>query len=59
MAKLEYEEQTRNDKDLHDKIAAERADAKYQKHYNTCKEMMNDVVDFASKVAEYRDLTEE
>ena len=58
LAKLEYEEQTKKDKELHDQIAAERAEAKYRKHYDMCYEIVLQMVDFTSKVAEYRELTE-
>ncbi|XP_062579929.1 sperm flagellar protein 2-like isoform X2 [Saccostrea cucullata] len=58
LAKLEYEEQTKKDQELHDKIAAERAEARYTKHYESCNEVVNQLVDFACKVAEYRELTE-
>lgn len=57
MAKLEYIEQTRKDKELHDKIAQERAEAKYRKHYEMCLETLLSVVDLSTKVGEYRELT--
>lgn len=57
LAKLEYEEQTRKDKELHDKIAAERAEAKYRKHYEICQDVVGQILDFSGKVAEYRELT--
>ncbi|XP_052233181.1 sperm flagellar protein 2-like [Dreissena polymorpha] len=57
LAKLEYTEQTRKDKELHDQIAAERAEAKYRKHYESCQGVMDQILDFACKVAEYKELT--
>ena len=57
LAKQEYEEQTRKDQELHDQIAAERAEAKYKKHYETCHDVVDQILDFAGKVAEYRELT--
>lgn len=57
LAKEEYAEQTRKDQELHDKIAAERAEARYHKHYDMCNEVVNQICDFACKVAEYRELT--
>ena len=57
LAKLEYIEQTKRDKELHDRIAKERTEAKYRKHYNTCYDILNDVVDFTCKVGKYRELT--
>ena len=35
-AKIEYAEETRKAQELHDKIAADRANEKYNKHYNSC-----------------------
>ncbi|XP_071799466.1 sperm flagellar protein 2-like isoform X1 [Asterias amurensis] len=58
LAKLEYIEQTKRDKQLHDKIAEDRAEAKYRKRYNICRDILLDVVDFACKVGKYRELTE-
>ncbi len=59
MAKLEYLEQAKKDKEFHDLIAAERAEAKYKKHYEICSEIVNQIFDFSSKVAEYRELTDD
>ncbi|KAM4808360.1 sperm flagellar protein 2 [Rhinophrynus dorsalis] len=56
-AKLECEEQIRKVKELHDRIAAERADARYKKHYMMCQEIMNQIVDVVTKTGEYRELT--
>eukprot|EP00057_Strongylocentrotus_purpuratus_P026328 XP_011680802.1 PREDICTED: LOW QUALITY PROTEIN: sperm flagellar protein 2 [Strongylocentrotus purpuratus] len=56
-AKLEYIEQTQRDKELHDQIAQDRADAKYQKHSNHCRDILLDIVDFSCKVGKYRELT--
>lgn len=57
LAKLEYIEQTKRDQELHDKIAAQRAEERYQKHYNMCTEELLSMVDFSTKVGEYRQLT--
>ena len=38
-ARLQYENEIKKNKELHDAIAAERAKAKYQKHYNFCKQV--------------------
>ncbi|ESO92609.1 hypothetical protein LOTGIDRAFT_120497 [Lottia gigantea] len=57
LAKEEYEEQIKKDKELHDQIAAERATSKYQKHYDMCSDVVDQIVDFSCKVAEYRELT--
>ncbi|GFO03102.1 sperm flagellar protein 2, partial [Plakobranchus ocellatus] len=55
--KMEYAEQIQAEQELHDQIAAERAEQKYRRHYDACAEIMNSIVDFSSKVAEYRELT--
>ncbi len=57
LAKLEYIEQIKRDKEIHDKIAKERAEAKYRKHYNTCYDILMDIIDFSCKVGKYRELT--
>ena len=38
-ARIEYAEETRRAQELHDKIKAEVAEAKYNKHYNICWEV--------------------
>jgi hypothetical protein len=52
-------EQTKKDKEFHDLIAADRAEAKYKKHYELCAEVVNQIFEFACKVAEYRELTDD
>lgn len=58
LAKLDYLEQSKKDKEFHDLIAAERAEAKYKKHYELCSDVLNQIFDFSCKVAEYRELTD-
>jgi len=41
VSKLEYEEEIRKNKEIHDAIAAERARKKYEKHYGICREVSN------------------
>ena len=57
MAKEEYAEQTQRDKEKHDQIMAERAEAKYRKNYDMCMDVVNELVNFTCKVGEYRELT--
>ena len=57
LAKLEYQEQTKKDLELHSRIMAERAQEKYAKHYSECAGILSDILDFSTKVAEYRELT--
>ncbi|XP_068952228.1 sperm flagellar protein 2 [Petaurus breviceps papuanus] len=56
-AKLEYEEQAQKEVEIHEKITAERAQARYKKHYSMCAEILDHIIDFSTKVAEYRSLT--
>ncbi|XP_066936728.1 sperm flagellar protein 2-like isoform X2 [Clytia hemisphaerica] len=58
LARLEYEEEVRKNKEIHNAIAAERARKKYEKHFAICKEILLDIVDFSCKVGEYREITE-
>lgn len=59
MAKLEYMEQAKKDKEFHDLITAERNEARYKKHYEICYEIVGQIVDLSCKVAEYRELTDD
>ncbi|XP_059172221.1 sperm flagellar protein 2-like isoform X3 [Physella acuta] len=55
--RLEYAEQIKADQQVHNMIAAQRAEERYTRHYNVCEEIVSDIVDFAYKVADYRELT--
>lgn len=44
----------RRERELHDQIAAERAQARYHKHFLFCREALEQVVDLATKAGEYR-----
>jgi hypothetical protein len=57
LAKLEYIERSNKDLELHQKIMQERAEQRYQKHYDMNSEILSDIVDFSTKVAEYLELT--
>jgi len=59
LAKYEYLEQAKKDKEFHDLIAADRAEAKYKKHYEICSEVVNQIFEFSCKVADYRELTDD
>lgn len=39
VSKLEYEEEIKKNKEIHDAIAAERARKKYEKHFGICREV--------------------
>ncbi|XP_068858224.1 sperm flagellar protein 2 [Aphelocoma coerulescens] len=51
------EEQIIREREHHKKIAAERAQARYKKHYSICWEMIDQIIDLSAKVGEYRQLT--
>jgi hypothetical protein len=58
LAKLDFADQAKKDKELHDLIAADRAEAKYKRHYEMCDDIMGQIFDLSYKVAEYRELTD-
>ncbi|XP_006116559.1 sperm flagellar protein 2 isoform X2 [Pelodiscus sinensis] len=55
--KIDYEEQICKERELHKKIAAERAEARYKKHYSMCWEVIDQIIDLSTKTGEYRMLT--
>ncbi|XP_054343011.1 sperm flagellar protein 2 isoform X2 [Pongo pygmaeus] len=56
-AKIDFEEQFLKEKRFHDQIAVERAQARYEQHYSVCAEILDQIVDLSTKVADYRMLT--
>ncbi|EDV23473.1 uncharacterized protein TRIADDRAFT_58131 [Trichoplax adhaerens] len=58
LARLQYQEELKKEKALHQQILNERAERKYQKHYSMCMEIMNQIVDFSVRIGQYRELTE-
>ncbi len=58
LARLEYAEQIQKDKELHDIIQADKAEAKHKEHIQICTRITWQLVDFALKIGEYRQLTE-
>ncbi|XP_032134858.1 sperm flagellar protein 2 isoform X2 [Sapajus apella] len=56
-AKIDFEEQILKEKRYHEQIAVERAQACYKKHYSICAEILDQIVDLSTKVADYRMLT--
>ncbi|XP_014809464.1 PREDICTED: sperm flagellar protein 2 [Calidris pugnax] len=55
--KIDHEEQITKEREHHEKIAVERAQARYKKHYSVCWEVVDQIIDLATKVGEYRLLT--
>ncbi|KAM5260693.1 sperm flagellar protein 2 isoform 2-T2 [Hipposideros larvatus] len=56
-AKIDSEEQALREKEIHERIAVERAQARYKKHYLICAEIFDQILDLSTKVADYRMLT--
>ncbi|XP_041346141.1 sperm flagellar protein 2 [Pyrgilauda ruficollis] len=54
---IDNKEQITREREYHEKIAAERAQARYKKHYSICWEMICQIIDMSTKVGEYRQLT--
>ncbi|KAI1240172.1 hypothetical protein IHE44_0011626, partial [Lamprotornis superbus] len=54
---IDNEEQITREREHHKKTAAERAQARYKKHYSICWEMISQIIDLSTKVGEYRQLT--
>ncbi|XP_027564916.1 sperm flagellar protein 2 isoform X2 [Neopelma chrysocephalum] len=54
---IDNEEQIMKEREQHEKIAAERAQARYKKHYSMCWEVMGQIIDMSTKVGEYRHMT--
>nr|XP_048285257.1 sperm flagellar protein 2 isoform X2 [Myodes glareolus] len=57
-AKIDFAEQTLREKEAHEKIAVERAQARFEKHYGICAEILDQILDLCTKVADYRMLTD-
>ncbi|XP_050185218.1 sperm flagellar protein 2 isoform X11 [Myiozetetes cayanensis] len=54
---IDNEEQIIKEREQHEKLAAERAQARYEKHYSVCWEVMGQIIDMSTKIGEYRELT--
>jgi len=56
-AKLARAEEIRKELEFCNRIAAERAHSRHKKHFESCKDILGQIVDLATKVGEYRQLT--
>ncbi|KAF7660826.1 hypothetical protein LDENG_00274520 [Lucifuga dentata] len=56
-AKLDHANNITKECEIYKRIAAERAQSKYNKHFQRCREILEQMVDLATKVGEYRLLT--
>ena len=54
---IQHEDQIRQDHELHKRLMAGRAMNHYQKHYEMCSDIVVDIVNFTTKIAEYRQIT--
>lgn len=54
---MDHADEIRMELEFCDRIAAERAQSRYRKHLKNCKEILEQIVDLATKVGEYRLLT--
>ncbi|XP_065595784.1 sperm flagellar protein 2 [Cyrtonyx montezumae] len=55
--KIDCEEQIVKERELYEKMAVERAQARYKKHYSLCWDVIDQIVDLSTKLGEYRVLT--
>lgn len=56
-AKLERAEEIRKELEFYDKMVAERAQTRHEKHFAICKDIVGQIVDLVLKVGEYPLLT--
>ncbi|XP_047197228.1 sperm flagellar protein 2 [Hippoglossus stenolepis] len=56
-AKLDHAEEIKKELEFLDRIAAERAQSRYKKHFRGCKDILEQIVDLVTKVGEYRLIT--
>ncbi|XP_058633372.1 sperm flagellar protein 2 isoform X3 [Onychostoma macrolepis] len=54
---FERSEEIRMECELHKQLVAERAQARYRKHFDICRGILEQIVDLATKAGEYRLLT--
>ena len=57
LAKERYMSELAAAKREHNRIMEERRKQKYEKHYKVCHKITLDIVDYACKFGEYRELT--
>lgn len=55
--KINREVELCKERELYKRLIAERAQSKHRKHLNTCREILEQFVDLATKAGEYRLLT--
>ncbi|GCC39143.1 hypothetical protein chiPu_0022828, partial [Chiloscyllium punctatum] len=55
--KLEHLEHIQREREVHERVMAQRAEQRFRKHYSLCQEVVNHIIDLVTKIAEYRELT--
>ena len=55
---MDYAEEIAAAQELHQRLLLERRERKYEKHFQLCKDILMQMVDFSLKAVEYRELTE-
>ncbi|XP_060703096.1 sperm flagellar protein 2 [Hemiscyllium ocellatum] len=55
--RLEHTEQIQREREVHERIMAQRAEQRFRKHYSLCQEVVEHIIDLVTKIAEYRELT--
>jgi len=53
----EHEDEIRQARELHQQLMCKRLKTRYNKHYNMCRQIVSDILDFTTKIAEYRSFT--
>ncbi|XP_043542770.1 sperm flagellar protein 2-like [Chiloscyllium plagiosum] len=55
--KLEHMEHIQREREVHERVMAQRAEQRFRKHYSLCQEVVDHIIDLVIKIAEYRELT--
>ncbi|XP_062873649.1 sperm flagellar protein 2 [Trichomycterus rosablanca] len=55
--RLDRADELRKERELHEHLAAERAQSRFLKHFNICRGILEQIVDLATRTGEYRLLT--
>jgi len=53
----EHEDEIRQAHELHEQLLCKRLRARYNKHYAMCRQIVSDLLDFTTKIVEYRAFT--
>ncbi|XP_073400028.1 sperm flagellar protein 2 isoform X2 [Dendrobates tinctorius] len=56
-ARLDREDEIQKVQELYERMAADRAEARYKKHYSTCQTVVRQIIDLVTKIEDYRELT--